>query len=144
VSQHELLADGRYNLRVKGLSRVRLGEEVPAPKLYRVARAELVADEVPDSLTRLSELRRRLSEAVLPRFPADSPAHRQLRELFDGDTPLAQLCDMLSYALPLPLELKQQLLEEPRVAVRAEVMASALRTRASAGERKFPPEFSTN
>lgn len=144
VTHYEQLADGRYNLRVKGVSRTRLVEEVPAPKLYRVARAELIADVVPEGLPRLAELRRQLSDAVLPRFPADGPAHHQLRELFEGDTPLAQLCDMLAYALPLPLELKQQLLEEPHVAVRVEVMASALKVRTAVGERKFPPEFSAN
>jgi Lon protease-like protein len=144
VSQYEQLPDGRYNLRLKGLSRLRLGDELPAPKLYRVARAELVADVAPGEISRLSSLRRTLAEAVLPRFPDDGAAHQQLKELFDGDTPLGHLCDMLAYALPLPLDLKQQLLEEPQVAVRVEVMASALKIRTAAGERKFPPEFSAN
>jgi Lon protease-like protein len=144
VGEYEQLPDGRYNLRLVGLSRVRLGDEVPAPKLYRVARAELIADVVPGDAARLAELRRGLAEAVLPRFPADGPAHAQLRDLFDGDTPLPGLCDLLAYALPLPLDLKQQLLEESDVGVRAEVMAAALKVRAAVGERKFPPDFSPN
>jgi Lon protease-like protein len=144
VSHYEQLPDGRYNLRLKGLSRLRLREEVPAPKLYRVSRAELLQEVVPDDLHRLAELRKMLAEAVLPRFPADGQAHQQLKELFEGDMPLPHLCDMLAYALPLPLELKQQLLEEVCVPTRAEVMASALRIRTAAGARKFPPEFSPN
>jgi Lon protease-like protein len=144
ISHYEQLPDGRYNLRFKGLARVRLKTELPVPKLYRVAEAEIVPDITPNNLGRLASLRKLLADIVLPRFPADGPAHRQLRELFQSDTPLANLCDLLAYALPLPLELKQQLLEEPDVQVRVEVMASALKIRSVVHERKFPPDFSVN
>ena len=47
--------------------------------------------------------------------------------------PLGPLCDMLAYALPLPLELKQQLLDEPHVDRRAEILAHALRASSRPG-----------
>lgn len=141
---HEKLPDGRYNLRLKGLSRIRLEEEVPTDRLYRIARAERVPDVVPADLHRLKDLRRALANAVLPRFASDGTAQRQLREIFQGDMSLGHVCDVLSYALPLPLEMKQALLAEPHVDVRAEIMTQALRVSAARSDRRFPPEFSDN
>ncbi|MBX9625195.1 MAG: LON peptidase substrate-binding domain-containing protein [Gemmataceae bacterium] len=143
VIWHERLEDGRYNLRLRGLARVRLAEEVPTDRLYRVARADLMPDVLPADLGRLTSLRRRLSEAALPRFP-DGPARQQVAELFAGDAPLGQVCDVLAYALPLPLELKQALLAEPHADLRAEVLADALRTTDTGAGRRFPPDFSSN
>ncbi|HET6574699.1 MAG TPA: LON peptidase substrate-binding domain-containing protein [Fimbriiglobus sp.] len=144
ITHHEPLPDGRSNLRLRGLARLRLLAEQPAHKLYRTARAEVVPDVVPEDLPRLLDLRRGLADAVLGRFVPTGPAHRQLGELFAGPTPLGALCDMLAYALPIELGLKQRLLEEPRVDRRAEVLAHALRHHESAGGHEFPPAFSPN
>lgn len=141
---HEKLPDGRFNLRLRGLARLRLVEETPADRMYRVARAELMPDVVPADLHRLARLRRKLAEAVLPRFGAEGQARQQLQELFDGDTPLGHVTDVLSYALPLPLEMKQALLAEPHVDLRAEVITQALDVSAARADRKFPPDFSAN
>ena len=144
IAWHEKLPDGQYNLRLKGLSRLRLEEELPTVRLYRIARAELVPDVVPADLHRLKELRRALANAVLPRYASDAAAQQQLRELFQGDLPLGQVCDVLSYALQFPLEMKQVLLSEPHVDVRAEIMTQALRVSAARSDRRFPPDFSAN
>lgn len=155
ITQHEELPDGRYQLRLRGLARLRLVEEVPTDKPYRVARAEPMPDVVPADLKQLGTLRRKLAAAVLPRFEPGGPAHRHLTELFDGEMSLGVLCDMLAYALPLDQELKQALLGEPHVSLRADLLAHALRlTDPSAGpfdagaiagaQRKFPPDFSSN
>lgn len=144
VAWHEQLPDGRYNLRLRGLARVQLVEELKTDRQYRVARADLVPDVVPADLHRLAELRRTLAEVVLPRFAPDGPAHQQLKDLFQGDMPLGHVCDVLAYALPLPLELKQALLSEPHVDLRAEIMCQALKATAARADRKFPPDFSTN
>jgi Lon protease-like protein len=144
VSRHEPLPDGRSNLLLRGLARVRLLDEQPAHKLYRTARAEVVPDVLPEDLPRLLALRRGLADAVLGRFEPAGPAHRQLSELFAGEMPLGALCDMMAYALPIELGLKQRLLEEPRVDLRAEVLADALRVAEPTGDRRFPPNFSPN
>ena len=141
---HEKLADGRYNLRLRGVSRARIIEEVPTGRLYRTARVELIPDVGPIDLAVLSQLRRDLAAAVLPRFGDDSPARQQLQELFDGDQPLGEVCDILSYALPLPVELKQSLLAEPRIERRAAAIADTLRVSAARADRPFPPPFSSN
>jgi Lon protease-like protein len=144
VSWHEKLSDGRYNLRLKALSRARISEEVPTDRLYRTARASLIADVSPADTSLLSQLRKRLADAVLPRFAPEGPAAEQLRELFRGEMPLGHVTDVLSYALPLPLELKQALLCEAHVERRAEVLMHALALSAARADRKFPPEFSAN
>jgi hypothetical protein len=92
----------------------------------------------------LAQLRRDLAAAVLPRFADGSPARQQLQELFDGDLPLGPVCDILAYALPLPTELKQALLAEPRTDRRADTIADALRVSAARADRPFPPPFSAN
>jgi Lon protease-like protein len=140
----EKLPDGRYNLRLRGLSRARIVEEVETDKLYRSARVELLRDRAPADLAVLSQLRRDLADAVLPRFAEDSPARQQLQELFAGDMPLGHVCDILSYALPLPAEAKQALLAEPDVERRAAAIADTLRISAARADRPFPPPFSAN
>src|SRR5881227_916572 len=44
VVADQLLPDGRYNLLLRGLSRLRLLGEVPDDRPYRTARAELLTD----------------------------------------------------------------------------------------------------
>jgi hypothetical protein len=105
---------------------------------------ELMPDIAPSDLAELSRLRRNLAEAVLPRFVDNSPAQQQLQELFDGDMPLGQICDILSYALPLPVEMKQALLAEQHADRRAVAIADALRLHAARADRPFPPPFSAN
>ena len=141
---HEKLPDGRYNLRLRGLSRARVAEEVDTDRLYRSARVELLPDVAPGDLAELSRLRRDLAAAVLPRFGDDSPARQQLQELFEGDLPLGPVCDILSYALPIPPEFKQALLGEPQVERRAAAITDALRVSAARADRPFPPPFSAN
>jgi Lon protease-like protein len=141
---HEKLPDGKYNLRLRGLGRARIIEEIPSDKLYRSAHVELLPDTGPSDLAVLSQLRRDLAAAVFPRFAEDSPARQQLQELFDGDRPLGEVCDILSYALPLPVELKQSLLTEPRADRRASALADTLHVSAARADRPFPPPFSSN
>lgn len=144
VGQWEKFIDGRYNLQLHGMARLELLEELETSKPYRMAAARIIPENAPDDLEKLKSLRSELADAVLPRFADESSAHRQLEELFHGEMPIGSICDMLAYALPLPLELKQQLLEEADVAVRCMVLANALIVKSSARERKFPPDFSNN
>ena len=140
----EKLADGKYNLRLRGVSRARIVAELDHEVLYRTARVELIPETAPDDLARLTHLRRALATAVLPRFDGDAPAKRQLEELFDGDMPLGQVCDVLAFALPLPVELKQSLLADPHADRRATAITDALRVSAARADRPFPPPFSAN
>ncbi len=143
IVHHERLPDGRYNLRLRGLARVRLVEELTTPKLYRTARVTVIKDKQP-AVAELAGLRKSLAEVVLPRFEPAGPAFQHLAELFAGEMPLGQLCDVLTYALPLPVELKQELLTDAAVVERVERLAAALRLPSLVASRRFPPEFSEN
>ncbi|MGL4422215.1 MAG: LON peptidase substrate-binding domain-containing protein [Gemmataceae bacterium] len=143
IIQHDRLPDGRFNLRLKGLARVRIIEELPSDKLYRLAQAKLLLPRPVPDLKLLVQHRERLAKLVLPRFAADTPARHQLEELFRSDLPLEPLADMLSYALPVPLDVKRRLLAEERLLPRVELLCSLLHVR-SGGDQRFPPEFSAN
>ncbi len=140
IVAHELLPDGRYNLRLHGIARVRIIEEIATDQLYRTARVEVIAETAPSTSEELLRLRRLLAEAVLPQFEAEPATAQQLRQLFEGDMTLGQLCDVLAYALPLPPALKQAMLAEPDAAQRAIAIAEAVRLNG----RRYPPDFSEN
>jgi uncharacterized protein len=150
VVMDQLLPDGRYNLVLRGLARVRILAEVPTDKMYRLARVEVLCDNVPDDVEELMGLRTALSDLILPRVTA-GPVRDQLRGLFKGELPLGPLCDVLAFALPLPPEAKQELLEMLGVTDRARQLMEAFR--AIVGDAKpvsadpskrFPPDFSVN
>lgn len=144
IEAAERLPDGKYNLRLRGLSRARIVQELDSDRPYRTASVDLIRDTAPSDLALLTQMRRDLAAAVLPRFEEDPSVKRQLTELFDGDMPLGQLCDVLSFALPLPTELKLSLLAEPRAGRRATAIGDALRLSAARAGRPFPPPFSAN
>jgi hypothetical protein len=66
----------------------------------------------------------------------------QLRQLMATPASLGKLCDILGFALPLPFELKQQMLEELDCERRAHLLLEQLNV--SPHGKKWPPEFSTN
>jgi Lon protease-like protein len=144
ITEFEKLPDGRYNLRLRGLARARIVEELPSKKLYRTAKVELLPDLAPPDLADLKALRKKLADVVLSRFDPTGQAHGQLKDLFAGEMPLGEVCDVLSFALPVPLELKQHLLADPGVEQRVEMLYHALTPRPAPANRVFPPQFSPN
>ncbi len=74
---------------------------------------------------------------------------QQAQQLFETGLPLSALCDIFGFALPLPTECKQLLLEELDVTRRARLLLTQLDKQkppapANIAERHFPPEFSSN
>ena len=90
------------------------------------------------TLTR-ADLRRQVSQHVIPWFPIKGTQLEQLDKLLKSELPLSALCDILSFALALPIEVKQQLLEDLNVRHRVEALLTCLKAKV-----KFPPDFSTN
>ena len=144
------LDDGRYLLLLRGLTRGRVAEELAPEKLYRQARIELTPERFELDLAQSRRFRGELSELILPHFAGSDNAAAQVRDLFQGETPLGTLCDCLSYQLPLELARKQELLAEAEVGQRAQKLIAALREvlpssgSAGASNRSFPPDFSLN
>jgi Lon protease-like protein len=149
IFKEERLSDGRYNLLLHGLCRARILEEVPAGKLYRCARVDLLEETAIASSGAERQLRRRLGEKMSTWFAAQPAAQEQLRKLLQSDLALGTLCDIFGFALPLEVEVKQQLLEQLDVEARVQSLLGFLETTnplqsPKLTDRKFPPEFSSN
>lgn len=139
--------DGRYDMLLRGISRARFGTDLASGRLYRTVQAKLLYDGPVPDVDAAMALRRELAERLLPRFH-DKSARDQLQDLFRGELPLGTLCDVLGFALPIPTEEKQVLLELLDVTRRAEHLIQQVEALAPAmtagGDRKFPPDFSSN
>ena len=149
IVDHERLPDGKFNLEVRGLCRLQLEEEVLNLKLYRSARGKIACDPIHEDNP---IVRMELAKAALPWLLNDKAAFSQLQAMFQSTLPLGVLCDILAYYLPLVAEAKQELLAEPGIDKRAELMLRKLRTNPPeilpmprpVRHRKFPPDFSSN
>jgi uncharacterized protein len=148
IIDSERLKDGRYNILLLGLARVRLIREVTGGKLYREAEAELLKDEpaeAPEEPAR-SELIR-LFQTVSQQQNVPEP---QLASLLETGLSLGALTDIVAHALGLPATVKQAFLSDCRVGRRADGLIEILRHIAEhrpapdRAPREFPPPFSAN
>ena len=95
------------------------------------------------------ELRGRLGLEMRRWFAAHEAAVIQLEKLLHSDLTLGALCDVFGFALPIAIEVKQQLLEDVDV-VRAGAGSSPIwrrrrrRNRSSAAGARVPAGFSSN
>jgi len=147
----QLMPDGRYNLMLRGLARIRIVDELPADRPFRLVRSEIISETSSDDVDELMTLRTALADMILPRI-TNGPVREQLQGLFHGELPLGRVCDLLAFALPLPPEAKQSLLEIPYVPDRARglmeaflaVVGGSTKPIAVAPGKRFPPDFSAN
>lgn len=146
------LPDGRFNIVLRGLKRIRIRREVDSERDYREAQVDLLECNPPDDIQTASELRKKLAEVLLPRFEDQGAARQQVNDLFHSELTLGALVDVLGFALPFPPEMKQSLLEQLDVPKRAKQLihlVDCLRPDApapvpAASPRKWPPDFSVN
>lgn len=142
VVLHNKLSDGCYNLLLMGVARLRIVEELEPRRSFRQARAEIVADVCPDpDGSQAAELRGRLLQLFDKRVATGQAPH-SLKELLERDVPLAQLTNLVAYAIPLSPEAKVKLLGEPCVVDRTLRLIELLGAPSPAD--KFPPPFSIN
>jgi uncharacterized protein len=140
------LEDGRYNILLRGLSRIHLLQEIPHCKLYRKAKAELLVEASPTEPVQERKLRKCLIQTAPALFANKGAVLEQFCKLLKSDWPLGALCDLIAFALPLEVDFKQSLLEELDVATRTQRLLEHLATLAKpmTAELQFPPEFSAN
>jgi Lon protease-like protein len=114
----EALADGRYNIVLRGVTRFRvLGEDTTEP--YRVARVETLPDEIGDPEA-LAAARARLGEAVA--LAADGPAVLVVQPELPDEVFVNALCQ----TLPLESVEQQSLLDCGHVSERCERLLEIL------------------
>lgn len=142
ITQHQF-EDGRYNLLLLGLRRVRIIHEISPPRAYRQATVEILPEQ--DVEVETGE-HRKLRKSLVKGFKqglATADAPPGLEHLLEDTFPLGALTDLIAFALKLPAPLKQQLLAEPNAVTRAELLVAAMRS-GSSPTKPFPPPFSAN
>lgn len=112
ILRHEKLPDGRYQIWVLGLSRVRI-DEVPSDRLYRQVRCEPFV-EIDASEDESTELAQQLHAATVARIHQPLP-------LVDT-TPPSVLADLLVQTLGASTTLLERFYTEPSVAARARLV----------------------
>jgi Lon protease-like protein len=149
IVAHHRLPDGRYNLLLLGMQRVRIDQELEPLRSFRQASVELIDDEYDfDTIAESHDLQERLVTAFRSNLPCECETPEQLEKLLSGELPLGLLTDLAAYALPLETGVKQELLAECRVSARAEILLSELDQLVIVPTTKpsstFPPLFSEN
>lgn len=116
IRNERLMPNGEFLLELIGEKRVRIVSEVPTLKLYREARIEPIEDRCPPHFHTRFELQRaeilRHLKVILPE--GNASVHDYLAFLSHGCGP-SVFSDIVTFSAPLPVEFKQQQLEEPRV-----------------------------
>jgi Lon protease-like protein len=147
IVTHQRLSDGRYNLLLLGLRRIRLVRELPSVRSFRQAEVELLADDYSDDC---DADRDRQQKAVIGAFRDCMPKLNLDQDGLEGllakQMPLGVLTDIVSYSLDLSLFQKQQLLAETCVQRRARRLLDYMAelTGDWTAQRDFPPRFSAN
>ncbi len=115
--------DGRYDIIVRGLARVRLVEELPVDRMYREWKAEILEDVWPAggprALAPQLEALRQLVYELSTRLPTESGAP-QLAEAVAQMSDPSSIVDLVGAAVVSDPESRQKVLEELDVARRLE------------------------
>jgi uncharacterized protein len=144
------LEDGRYNLLLLGVERVKIVRELAPKRSFRQAKVELITDRYDfPSQKHADQLQQKLIDAFRKYLPCACQVPEQLEELLSRDLSLGLLTDLAAYALPLDMAVKRQLLAENCVSVRAQTLLSQIKTGSlgrptAAVSSGFPPQFSLN
>lgn len=149
VVAHHRLDDGRYNVLLMGVGRVRILKELEPLRSFRKARVELIEDCYDfDTPAERKQLQDRLLDAFRKHLPCACQLPEQLENMLSSHIPLGLLTDLAAYALPLETCIKQQLLAECSVRRRAEILLTEVENLAVASATPsgltFPPSFSEN
>lgn len=125
IVQCERLATGRYNILLKGDSRVRIERELPADTLYRMTEATPLADigeDGPDVPGLMKEIKARCGLVL----KAVDRASARVEEAIGSAAVPGVLADQVASALVPSPALRQRLLEELDVERRLRLVLAAL------------------
>ncbi len=125
IEVEERYPDGRFDIVLRGVARVRLVEEVPQTKLYREFKAEILEDRLPpggaaalrDELEGLRQLVYELST----KLPSESGAP-QLAEAVAQMKDPSSIVDLVAAAAVSDSDARQRILEELDVSRRIELV----------------------
>lgn len=149
ITAEERLPSGDYNLVLAGVHRAVIDEELNSDTAYRMVRLELFKDFYSSEPLVDRDAR---SRELLTNFRRLFPEMRSdalFAQVLEADVPLGVLCDLLTAALPIVPDLKQQVLDELDVDLRSDLVLARIlelhdASRDGKPPRKYPPEFSLN
>lgn len=125
IETEERFPDGRYDIVVRGLARVRLVEELPQTKLYREFRAEILEDRLPRggvaALEGELEALRQIVYELSMKLPKESGAPQLAEAVAQMKDPSA-IVDLVAAAAVSDPATRQQVLEQLDVAARLEMV----------------------
>jgi len=124
IVQCERLASGRFNILLKGESRVRIDRELPADTLYRMVAGTSLGETGAES-DGVGALAARVTGRCLNILRAVSRPAVEMEESLAGAAPGA-LCDRIASAVVPEADVRQALLEELDVERRLSRLAEAL------------------
>lgn len=142
VISHHKTPEGRYNLLLLGLRRVRLKEELDPPLAYRRSRLELIKEHESSSSADPEVLREKVVALLRGRI-AGGAAAEELAHTLSCTAALGAVADLAAHSLPISSELKLSLLAEGDAVRRCRMLIEALGDAPPDGE-SFPPRFSSN
>ena len=125
IEGHRELADGRYDIVVRGVARVRILNEHPPLQKYRLVNAELLVDLpiAPELAAAFHERLRSLWPALSPHLPESA---RDLASFCRGTEGTGELSDKLASSFFGDPELTQRLLDELDPSERLRIATDAL------------------
>jgi Lon protease-like protein len=125
IEAEERHADGRIDIVLRGVARVRLLEELPQTKLYREFRAEILEDRLPPggaaALQGELEGLRQLVLDLSTKLPAESGATHLAEAVAQMKDPSA-IVDLVAAAAVSEPDARQRILEEADLARRIELV----------------------
>ena len=121
IVEHHRFPDGRYNIAVKGLGRVRIDHEITDSPTYRIASATLLAEEIPGAIKPILSRMQILLLQILV-------LHPQLRSRLEKliESPEPGMIDVLAHLLIQDVASRQEYLEQDRLDQRAELVITGL------------------
>jgi uncharacterized protein len=147
IVAEQKLADGRFNLLLRGTHRIRIHHELDTGTPFRVARVQLLEDQPLTHPGKEAVYRSQLVKLAPNHFPHAGPVREEFRKLLAGPLPIGALTDIVAFALALDAAFKQELLEELNVGARARKLIERLGAKKfdpGLSMKSFPPEFSAN
>jgi uncharacterized protein len=144
ITESKERENGRYNLQLQGLARIRIDSETAEKLLYRRANVTLLPDVGLSPPSAERQARTELREILEAWCSSDSAVGQAFQKLIVSDVALGTVCDVIGYALPLELGWKQELLEAADVQVRVARLLDYLRSVRVEHKVGFPPSFSDN
>jgi len=142
VEAHERTDDGRYNFILSGLRRAQIEYEIEPVRSYRRAMVQLLDDDAHEpssSVSMIDQLIQRLNQTV-------NGLEKIVEAFQDGNISLASFTDVLSFRLPLEMNVKLELLAETNPSRRTQILLASLPQPnvVDPADKEFPPRFSRN